>query len=324
MFVVECWNWFGCGVLVEFIIILVMGGLEEVIFIVFVLGSGLDIFINIFFGFVMQFVNFGQLQDILVMFGFVQIVVSWQMGQILEDVCIDGYQYVMFMYYSLMFVWWWVDLFREFGFKMLLQIFEDVYWFLQWCVECGQGVGMQVFIGCEWCSCWFDYLSYFYVCSDGEFYVSWCEVCYDSVVGWVVLGFVDMMFCYCWIMFGIDMEDLLFIGVVVGVIYGVWDIFYYVQNFFDMLKNIVIGLMLCDVVGLWVGSWMYIFVDVKGMVLFKFSLMQVELFVFMVWLFSDDELSLLWFKEIGMLLVCGDLMSNLCFVVFFCYNLLVV
>jgi multiple sugar transport system substrate-binding protein len=56
------------------------------------------------------------------------------------------------------------------------------------------------------------------------------------------------------------------------------------------------------------------------MVLFRSSKMQAEALAFMAWVFNDDELSLLWFKETGMPPARGDLMSNPRFTEFYRTN----
>lgn len=307
---VERWNKLGRGTPVEFTTIPATGGSEEAILTALVSGSGPDISTNIFPGFAVQLANLGQLQDISGMPGFEQIKASRQMTQILEDARVHGHQYVMPMYYTPILVWWRADLLKELGFKAPPQTFEDVYQLSQRRAQRGQGAGMQVLTGREWRSRWFDYLAYFYACSDGEPYINGREATYDGAAGLAALTFIDVMYRNRWTTVDAEAEDPLSTGAVVGAIHGAWDISYYAENFPETLKHIVIGPMLRDAAGMRAGSKTHTFADAKGMVLFKSSQLQAEALAFMAWVFGDDELSLLWFQETGMPPARGDLTTN--------------
>ena len=317
---VDRWNKLGRGTPVEFTTIPATGGSEEAILTALVSGSGPDLSTNIFPGFAVQLANLGQLQDISGMPGFEQIKANRQMQRILEDARIDGHQYVMPMYYTPILIWWRADLLRQLGFKEPPRTFEDVYELSRRRAVQGGGLGMQVLTGREWRSRWFDYVAYFYACSDGEPYISERRARYDSPGGVAALDFIDTMFRNRWTTLAADVEDPLPTGQVVGAAHGAWDISYYAQNHPETLKHIVVGPMLRDAAGLKAGAKTHTFADAKGMVLFKSSRVKAEALAFMAWVFGDDELSLLWFKETGMPPARGDLMTNPRFTAFFRQN----
>lgn len=315
---VERWNKLGKGAPVAFTTIPATGGSEEAILTALVSGSGPDISTNIFPGFAVQLANLGQLQDISAMPGFEQIRAQRQMGQILQDALIDGHQYVMPMYYTPILIWWRTDLLRELGFKTPPRTFEEAYELSRRRAALNGGLGMQVLAGREWRSRWFDYVAYFYACSDGAPYIGHDRHArYDSPAGVAALGFIETMFRNRWTALSVEAEDPLPTGIVVGAAHGAWDISYYAQNHPETLKQIVIGPMLRDAAGLKPADKTHTFADAKGMVLFKSSRMQAEALAFMAWVFADEELSLLWFKETGMPPARGDLMTNPRFADFF-------
>jgi ABC-type glycerol-3-phosphate transport system substrate-binding protein len=135
--------------------------------------------------------------------------------------------------------------------------------------------------------------------------------------GIAALTFIQTMFRNRWTTLAIEADDPLPTGLVVGAAHGAWDISYYAQNHPETLKQIVIGPMLRDAAGFQPDAKTHTFADAKGMVLFKSSQRKAEALAFMAWVFSDEELSLLWFKETGMPPARGDLMSNPRFADFF-------
>lgn len=314
---VERWNRLGKGMPVAFTTIPATGGSEEAILTALVAGSGPDISTNIFPGFAVQLANLGQLQDISAMPGFEQIKAARQMEQILQDALVDGHQYVMPMYYTPILIWWRADLLRELGFQTPPRTFEEVYELSRRRAARDGGLGMQVLAGREWRSRWFDYVAYFYACSGGAPYIQDRQAHYDSPAGIAALTFIQTMFRNRWTTLAIEADDPLPTGLVVGAAHGAWDISYYAQNHPETLKQIVIGPMLRDAAGFQPDAKTHTFADAKGMVLFKSSQRKAEALAFMAWVFSDEELSLLWFKETGMPPARGDLMSNPRFADFF-------
>lgn len=308
---VERWNKKGQGPRVKFTTIPATGGSEEAILTALVSGSGPDISSNIFPGFAAQLANLGQLQDVSAMPGFEQIVEKRKLADILRDSKIAGHTYLMPLYHSPMLIWWRADILKGLGFKEAPQTFEEVYKLSRLRAERGEGMGMQVLTGREWRSRWYDYVSYTFAGSDGAPYIQDRKAQYESPASLEALEFIRTMFQNKWTALSVEADDPLPTGVVVGAAHGAWDISYYQQNHPETLKKIIIGPMLRSQARLEAGAAKaHTFADAKGMVLFKSSKMKAEALAFMAWVFGDEDLSLLWFKETGMPPARGDLMSN--------------
>jgi multiple sugar transport system substrate-binding protein len=307
---VNRWNSAGLGAPVEFTTIPATGGSEEAVLTALVSGSGPDLCTNIFPGFAGQLANLGQLQDISAMPNFERIKAQRQMGGILDAARVAGRQAIMPMYQAPMLIWWRADLLKAHGLREPPQTFEEVYRLSESRAKKDGGLGMQVLAGREWRSRWFDYIAYYFACSDGAPFIQDRRAHYDSPAGLAVLAFIQTMFRQRWTAVSTESDDPLPTGLVAGAARGAWDISAYARSHPQTLKQIVIGPMPRDAAGLKAGQRNHTFADAKGMVLFKSSQMQAEALAFMAWVFGDDDLSLLWFKETGMPPARGDLMSN--------------
>lgn len=318
---VDRWNKSHLGARVEFTTIPATGGSEEAILTALVSGTEPDISANIFPGFAAQLANLGQLQDISAMPGFDRIVGKRQLGPLLRDTTVAGHQYLMPLYYSPVLIWWRSDILAAAGMKDVPRTFEDVYALSRRRAQQGGGLGMQVLAGREWRSRWYDYIAYFYAGSDGAPYVKDRKAQYESQASIEALDFIRTMFQNGWTGMGSETDDPLPRGLVAGAAHGAWDISQYQRNHPEALKKITIGPMLRSARGLRnaVGKT-HTFADCKGIVLFKSSKVQAEALAFMSWVFNDDDLSLLWFKETGMPPARGDLMTNPIFAGFYQAN----
>ncbi|MES2150914.1 MAG: ABC transporter substrate-binding protein [Pseudomonadota bacterium] len=308
---VERWNSRHLGARVEFRTIPATGGSEEAILTALVSGSGPDISANIFPGFASQLANLGQLQAISAMPQFDSIVDKRQIRPMLQDSTIDGHQYLMPLYYSPVLVWWRSDILAGLGIKEVPRTFEDVYELSRRRAKQGGGLGMQVLAGREWRSRWYDYIAYYYAGSGGAPYIKDRKAQYENQASLEGLEFIRTMFQNNWTGLDFDTDDPLPRGLVAGAAKGAWDLPAYRKNHPETLKHIVIGPMLRSAAGLRNdGGKTHTFADCKGMVLFKSSKVQAEALAFMSWVFTDDDISLLWFKETGLPPARGDLMSN--------------
>lgn len=305
------WNQRHLGAKVEFRTIPATGGSEEAILTALVSGSGPDVSANIFPGFAAQLANLGQLQDISAMPGFDQIVERRQIGPMMRDSTIAGHHYLMPLYFSPTLIWWRADILAGLGIKDVPRSFEDVYELSRRRAKKDGGLGMQVLAGREWRSRWYDYIAYFYAGSDGASYIKDRKAQYETQPSLDALTFIQTMFHNNWTGLDFDTDDPLPRGLVAGAAHGAWDLSSYRQNHPETLKNIVIGPMLRSAAGLREhGGKTHTFADCKGMVLFKSSKVQAEALAFLSWVFTDDDLSLTWFKETGMPPARGDLMTN--------------
>jgi multiple sugar transport system substrate-binding protein len=308
---VDRWNKRHLGARVEFRTIPATGGSEEAILTALVAGSGPDISANIFPGFAAQLANLGQLQDISAMPEFHQIVDRRQIGPMMRDSTIAGHHYLMPLYFSPTLIWWRADILAGLGVKDVPRSFEDVYELSRRRAKQDGGLGMQVLAGREWRSRWYDYIAYYYAGSDGASYIKDRKAQYETQASLEALEFIRTMFQNNWTGLDFDTDDPLPRGLVAGAAHGAWDLSSYRQNHPETLKHIVIGPMLRSAAALRErGGKTHTFADCKGMVLFKSSRVQAEALAFMSWVFTDDDLSLLWFKETGMPPARGDLMTN--------------
>lgn len=308
---VERWNKSKRGARVEFTTIPATGGSEEAILTALVSGTEPDISANIFPGFAAQLANLGQLQDLSAMPEFERILDRRRMRSMLSDSIIGGRTYLMPLYYSPVLMWWRTDILAGLGVKQLPRTFEDVYALSRRRAASGGGLGMQVLAGREWRSRWYDYIAYFYAGSAGAPYLAQRKAQYGQPPGIEALDFIQTMFRNGWTGLDFDADDPLPRGLVAGAAHGAWDLAAYRKNHPDTLRHIAIGPMLRSAAALRRdGGKAATFADCKGMVLFKSSKVQSEALAFLSWLYSSDEVSLLWFQETGMPPARGDLMSN--------------
>lgn len=308
---VQRWNQSGLGRRVEFTTIPATGGSEEAILTALVAGSGPDLSANIFPGFAAQLANLGQLQDLSGMPGFQDILARRQLKPMMRDLSIAGHDYLMPLYFSPMLIWWRGDILARLGITEVPRTFEDVYELSRRRAEQERGLGMQVLAGREWRSRWYDYIAYYYACSGGAPYILDRQAQYESQASQEALNFIRTMFQNRWTAPDFDTDDPLQRGLVAGAARGAWDISYYQQNHPDTLKHIVIGPMVRSAASQQAHAGKaHTFADSKGIVLFKTSRLQPEALAFLAWVFSSDDISLLWFKETGMPPARGDLMVN--------------
>lgn len=315
------WNQLHRGPRVEFTTIPATGGSEEAILTALVSGSGPDISANIFPGFAAQLANLGQLQDISAMPNFEQTAAKRQLGPMLQNLTVAGHHYLLPLYFSPNLIWWRTDILAGLGISKIPSTFEDVYEVSRRRAERGAGMGMQILTGREWRSRWYDYISYYYAGSNGAPYIKDRKAQYESRASLEALEFIRTMFQHHWTGLDFDADDPLPTGLVVGASHGAWDLSDYQINHPETLKNIAIGPMLRSARAAQEdGTKAHTFADCKGMVLFKSSRMKAEALAFMAWVFSDDELSLLWFKETGMPPARGDLLTQPIFKEFYRQN----
>lgn len=318
---VQRWNQSGLGRRVEFTTIPATGGSEEAILTALVAGSGPDLSANIFPGFAAQLANLGQLQELSGMPGFEDILARRQLKPMMRDLAISRHNYLMPLYFSPMLIWWRGDILARLGISQPPTTFEDVYELSRRRAEQERGLGMQVLAGREWRSRWYDYIAYYYACSGGAPYILDRQAQYENQASLETLNFIRTMFQKRWTVPDFDTDDPLPRGLVAGAARGAWDISYYQQNHPDTLKHIVIGPMLRSAASQQAHPGKaHTFADSKGIVLFKTSRLQPEALAFLAWVFSSEDISLLWFKETGMPPARGDLMSNALFSDFYRAN----
>jgi multiple sugar transport system substrate-binding protein len=314
---VERWNNSGKGTHVHFTTIPATGSSEDAILIALVAGNAPDISTNIFSGFAAQLANLGQLEDLSAMDGYQELIAARHMSNIMQNWDQGGKSYVLPIYSNPTMVWWREDILRQLGINNIPQTFDDVYRISELYATSDNKFGMQVLAGKGWADRWFDYISFYYATADGAPYIKDGEAVYSNSAGRSVLTFIETMFRNGWTSTDFDSEEPLVTGAVVGAVRGPWDIAYFKQMYPDTLEKIVIGPMISEKPA---ADKAFTFADSKGLVLFKNSKVKEEAFAFITWVFSNDELSLLWLQKTGLPPARDDLIENEIFKEFYRAN----
>ena len=311
---VQKWNSSGLGTPVTFTTIPATGSSEKAILTALVSDSAPDISTNVFAGFAAQLTEFGQLQDLSVMDGYQELISNRQMGHIMDSWDQDGKKYVLPLYSNPTMIWWRKDILEKLEINNVPQSFDDVYLLSEKYALSDNRFGMQVIAGKNWEDRWFDFISYYYAASKGAPYVKDGKAVYNNAEARSVLTFINTMFRKNWTASEFDSEDPLVTGQVAGAVRGPWDIAFFKKMYPDILNKIVIGPMITNHKD---KDKTFTFADTKGLVIFKSSQLKNEAFAFISWVFSNDELSLLWLEKTGLPPARGDLMENVIFKEFY-------
>jgi multiple sugar transport system substrate-binding protein len=303
---VSRWNDSGLGLRVNFTTIPATGNSEETILTALVSGNAPDMTTNVFSGFAAQLAGLDQLVDLSTMQGFDQLIASRSMETIIDDWDQAGRKYVLPIYSSPTLIWWRQDLLEKLGVNKAPSSFQDVFDLSEKYSVPNKQFGMKVIAGRNWADRWFDFISYYNASSDGAPYIEDGKVVYDNAAGRATLRFVQTMFENGWTSSEFGDEPLVS-GEVLGAAMGPWNIVYYKNTYPEIMKKIIIGPMVGEKTG---TNKTYTFADTKGLVLFKHSRVQEQAFEFVSWIFSNDELSLLWLEETGLPPARGDLLVN--------------
>jgi multiple sugar transport system substrate-binding protein len=314
---VEKWNNSGLGARVDFTTIPETRSSEDAILTALVAGSAPDISTNIFSGFAAQLANLEQLQDLSVLEGYEELIAARHMGKIMEGWDQGGKSFVFPIYSNPTMVWWREDILRRLGIESIPTSFDDVYRLSEKYAASDGKFGMQVMAGRRWADRWFDYISYYYANADGAPYIKDGKAVYDNPAGLSTLMFFDTMFKNGWTSTDFDGDEPLATGVVAGAVRGPWDIAFFKNMYPGSLENIVIGPMVREQPN---GDKVHTFADSKGLVIFEHSKVKAEAFAFISWVFSNDELSLLWLEKTGLPPARGDLTENEIFQTFYRAN----
>ncbi|MGL1958858.1 MAG: ABC transporter substrate-binding protein [Colwellia sp.] len=311
---VEKWNQSGQGMFVDFTTIPATGSSEKAILTALVADNAPDISTNIFSGFAAQLAALGQLQELSTMTGYQELIQARSMERIMDDWDQEGKKYVFPIYSNPTMIWWRADILQKLGVEAIPRTFSDVYYLSEKYAAAEHKFGMQVIAGKNWEDRWFDYISYYYASSNGAPYIKNDRAVYDNDAGIAVITFLNTMFRNHWTASDFDSDDPLVTGLVAGAVRGPWDIAYFQKMYPDVLNKIVIGPMIRSEL---TSKKARTFADSKGLVLFKSSKVKKEAFQFITWVFSNDELSVLWLEKTGLPSARGDLIENNIFTNFY-------
>ncbi|PCJ39341.1 MAG: sugar ABC transporter substrate-binding protein [Alphaproteobacteria bacterium] len=308
--VVERWNKSGLGLPVEFKTIPAVESSEKAILTALVADNAPDISTNIFSGFSTQLAGLGQLQDLSVMDGYQELVSVRHMETIMQDWDQNGKKYVFPLYSNPTLIWWRRDILQRLGITKIPETYDDVYALSKQYAASDNKYGMQIMTGKIWYDRWFDFISFYYAASNGKPYVKDGRAVYNNEAGLAVLTFMETIYKNGWTALDFESDDPLTTGLVVGGVRGPWSISFFERMYPDTLKKIVVGPMITKHKG---EGKTFTLADSKGLVIFKSSKVKEAAFDFISWVFSNDEISLLWLEKTSLPPARGDLMDNVIF-----------
>jgi multiple sugar transport system substrate-binding protein len=307
---VDRWNASGLGLPVDFTTIPSTGNSEEAILKAMLADSAPDVSTNIFSVFAAQLADLGQLEDLTAFDGYDELISARQMENIMRGWQLDGSAYVFPIYSNPTMIWWRKDILQKLGFKGVPKTFDDVYWLSREYAKLENKYGMEVMFSPGWEHRWFDFISYYYAASDGAPYLTQGKSVYNNEAGLSVLQFINKMFANEWTAASFGEEDPLITGTAIGAVRGPWSIESYRRLYPHILDNIAIGPIVRKEVA---AGETHTLADTKGLVLFKHSKVKKQAFEFISWVFSNEELSVLWLEKTGLPPARGDLSSNALF-----------
>lgn len=311
---VERWNESGLGLPVDFTTIPATESSEKAVLTALVAGNAPDVSTNIFSGFAAQLASLGQVHDLSKLDGYQELISARHMDGIMQGWDQDGKKYVFPIYSNPTLIWWRGDILRRLGIESVPLTFDDVYELSEKYAASDNKYGMQVTTGNDWADRWFDFISFYYAAANGAPYIKDGKAVYGNSASIDVLTFMETIFKNRWTAFDFDSDDPLVSGMVVGAVRGPWDVAFFQKMYPEILEKIVIGPMITKQKT--VGKT-YTFADSKGLVIFKHSKLKKEAFAFISWVFSNDELSLLWLEKTGLPPARGDLTENVMFKSFY-------
>lgn len=311
---VERWNESGLGLPVDFTTIPATESSEKAVLTALVAGNAPDVSTNIFSGFAAQLASLGQVHDLSKLEGYQELISDRHMNGIMQGWDQDGKKYVFPIYSNPTLIWWRGDILRRLGIESVPLTFDDVYDLSEKYAASDNKYGMQVTTGNDWADRWFDFISFYYAAANGAPYIKDGKSVYGNSASIDVLTFMETMFKNRWTAFDFDSDDPLVSGMVVGAVRGPWDVAFFQKMYPEILEKIVIGPMITRQKTV---AKTYTFADSKGLVIFKHSKLKKEAFAFISWVFSNDELSLLWLEKTGLPPARGDLTENVMFKSFY-------
>jgi len=314
---VSAWNETGNGMQVEFTTIPASGSSEEAILTAIASGNAPDVSTNIFSGFAAQLADLDQLVDLSTLDGFDGLVAARKMETIMAGWENGGKSFVFPIYSNPILVWWRADLLAKAGWDKLPQTFDDVYRLSKQVSVPGKTFGMKVIAGNNWWDRWFDFISFYDATSNGAPYIEGGKAVYDNAAGKAVLGFFKTMFDNGWTTYDFGSDDPFVTGAVYGAVKGPWNLSSFTRQFPEVLANVKIGPMIRETASDGLAAT---FADTKGLVIFKTSKVQAEAWEFLKWVFSNEDLTLLWLEKTGMPPARGDLADSKIFSTYYAKN----
>ena len=273
-----------------------------------------DICENIFDGFSAQLAQIKAIYNMKEMDGYEELVKMRKMENVMKKIQYKGENY-MFpdLYLPTTYGWNW-DILQKLGWKDVPRTYSDVYKLAEQFCDSKMKYALQVSSGRNWWCRWNDFISLYYAASSGKPYIENDKASFDNKYGKEVLTFYRKLYDNGWAPNNTQNTLYFYEEKVVGVQMGPYDIDYMRNNFPAFLKKVRMGPM---VVPDGMENKGYCFMDVKGMVVFKSSKHPKEAWEFLKWVFSSDEMTILWMDLSRHPASRGDLLTNPAFKKFF-------
>ena len=308
------WNKMGKGMKVVVNSIPAAGSSEAAILNSIASRTSPDISENIFDGFSAQLAQIGAVYNMKKMDGYKKLVKMRKMEKVMKGIQYKGENY-MFpdLFLPAPYVWNW-EMLQELGWDDVPKTYSDVYKLSkQFCTN-KLKYALQVSMGRNWWNRWVDFITLYYAASYGKPYIEEGKAVFDNKCGKEVLTFYETLYDNGWAPNNTDKTLYFYEGKVLGMTIDPYDIDFMKNNFPHLLNKIKIGPI---VVPDGMQNKGYCFMDVKGLVIFKSSHHPEEAWEFLKWVFSSDEMTILWMKLSNHPASRGDLLTNPAFEDFF-------
>jgi multiple sugar transport system substrate-binding protein len=304
------WNANNADIQIKWSTIPAAGSSEEAILTSIASGRMPDICTNIFSGFAAQLIE----ADILVPLDsfpdFWELIDARKMRPIIEKWKFGRNYYVLPIYSNPIMMWWRMDILESLGYTVPPRTYSEIYEVSQKYSIINERFGTLVVMGRNWWDRWFDFITYYYAASGGAPYldIEKARALFNNDSGKEVATFVNEMFRNNWT--AVDLgSNPFYTGVVLGGIFGPWEINQARSLFPDVFKNIVITPPPVP------DSYpeddpIYTFADTKGLVMFATTKHREAAWKFIKWVYSDIEKDRRWMEMTNLPPAREDLLTN--------------
>ncbi|HNU22929.1 MAG TPA: extracellular solute-binding protein [Mesotoga sp.] len=308
--VVSEWNQNNPDIQIKWSTIPAAGSSEEAILTSIASGRMPDICTNIFSGFAAQLIE----ADILVPLNsfpdFWELMEKRKMTSIVESWKFGNDYYVLPIYSNPIMMWWRSDILKELGYDRPPRTYSEIYEISEKYSVPYEKYGTLVVMGRNWYDRWYDFITYYYAASEGSPYldVEKARALFNNDTGKEVVTFIDTMFRNNWTAVDLGSNPFYF-GVVLGGIFGPWEINQARNLFPDVFDHIAIAPppVPDDYPE---DKPIYTFADTKGLVMFATTKHKEAAWKFIKWVYSDIEKDRKWMEVTNLPPAREDLLSN--------------
>ncbi len=304
------WNASNPDIQIKWSTIPAAGSSEEAILTAIASGRIPDISTNIFSGFAAQLIEADTLVPLDSFPDFWELVDTRKMRSIVEKWKFGKNYYVFPIYSNPIMMWWRMDILRELGYDKPPRTYSEIYEISSKYSIPNERFGSLVVMGRNWYDRWFDFITYYYAASGGEPYldVEKARALFNNEAGKEVVGFIDKMFRSNWT--AVDLgSNPFYTGVVLGGIFGPWEINQARSLFPDVFDDIVITPPpVPDTYP--TDEPIYTFADTKGLVMFATTKHKEAAWKFIKWVYSDIEKDRRWMETTNLPPAREDLLTN--------------